>query len=158
MAQKAFDGVVTYDWELWVGRKIGAATEYTFTQIFGMKDLPFPDQMPESLDVTHINSPGNTKEKIGGMMDSVEVSQEKQYWPDDAGDRVLLDLAALSAAGNAEDVLIEFNIKPDGTSERRTYRGHVLGYNPTGAVGEIAMANLSMEVFDRQAANERTIA
>jgi hypothetical protein len=85
-------------------------------------------------------------------------SQEKQYWPADAGDVVLEALAALTAAGDREIVLFEFNIDPAGTSARRTYRGYVNSYIPTGAVGDKSMAGLNVKIFDRQATNPRVIA
>jgi len=85
-------------------------------------------------------------------------SQEKQFWPADPGDVILEALAVLTAAGTREIVLIEFNIDPAGTSARRTYRGYVNSYNPSGTVGDKSMASLAVKILDRQATNPRTIA
>lgn len=159
MAQKAFAGSVAYDWELWVGREASpGAGSHTFTQIFGFESLPFPDQVPEDVDVTHMQSPGRTRETIPGLLPVADWSQDKQLWAGDAGDVILEALATLTASGAQEDVLIEFNIDPDGTAARRTYRGYVNSFIPTGTVGDKAMATLAVKILDRQSTNARVIA
>lgn len=159
MAQKKFAGDIAYDWELWIGRQAVPGTDpFVFTQISGFETLPFPEQVPEDIDVTHLQSPGRTRETIPGLLPVADWSQEKQYWAADAGDVVLEALAALTAAGTKEEVLIEFNIDPAGGSARRTYRGYVNSYTPTGTVGDKAMASLSVKIMDRQALNARVIA
>lgn len=156
MAQKAFGGDIAYDWELWIGRTVESTT--TWTQIYGFEALPFPDQVPEDQDATHINSPGRTRETFAGLLPVADWSQEKQLWEGDPGDVLLETLAALTAAGTREDVLFEFNMDPDGTSFRRTYRGYVNSYTPTGSVGEKAMVSVAVKILDRQATNARVIA
>lgn len=158
MAEKEFGGDITYDWELWIGRESApGADDHAFTQIYGFESLPFPEQVPEDVDVTHLNSPGRTRETVPGLLPVADWSQEKQLWDGDAGDTILEALAALTAAGTKEDVLIEFNVDPAGSSIRRTYRGYVNGYTPTGSVGDKAMASLSVKILDRQSTNARTI-
>ena len=159
MTQKAFGGDIAYDWELWIGRETApGADDHTFTQIYGFESLPFPDQVPEDVDVTHLNSPGRTRETIPGLLPVADWSQDKQYWAGDPGDVILEALAALTASGDREIVLFEFNIDPAGTASRRTYRGYVNSYIPNGSVGDKSMASLNAKIFDRQAANARTIA
>lgn len=156
MPQTAFAGEIAYDWELWIGRTVSETT--TWTQILGFTDLPFPDQVPEDQDATHMQSPGRTRETIPGLLPVVDWSQEKQLWPGHAGDTLLDTLAALTAAGTREDVLMEFNLDPAGDSLRRTYRGYVNSFTPTGTVGNIANATVAFKILDRQATNTRTIA
>uniref|UniRef100_UPI0040483BD2 hypothetical protein n=3 Tax=Yoonia sp. TaxID=2212373 RepID=UPI0040483BD2 len=158
MAQKAFAGDIAYDWELWIGRETTpGAADHTFTQIFGVDALPFPDQVPEDVDVTHLNSPGRTRETVPGLLPVVDWSIDKQLWAGDEGDVILEALAALTAAGTKEDVLFEFNIDTDGTASRRTYRGYVNSFNPNGTVGDKSMVSLSAKMLDRQATNARVI-
>lgn len=158
MPQQAFKGDIAYDWELWIGREDSQTPgTYEFTQISGFEALPFPEQVPEEIDVTHMQSPGRTRETVPGLLPVADWSQEKQLWPDDPGDILLEELAALTAAGTKEDVLIEFNLQPDGASLRRTYRGYINSYTPTGNVGDKAMANLSVKIMERQATNDRVI-
>jgi hypothetical protein len=147
---------IAYDWEMWIGRTVAAVT--TWTQIMGFETLPFPAQAPEDVDVTHMQSPGRTRETAPGLLPVADWSQEKQLWPGSPGDILLLTLADLTEAGTKEDVLIEFNLDPAGSSIRRTYRGYINSYTPTGTVGDKAMAELAVKIMERQATNPRTIA
>jgi hypothetical protein len=159
MSQTESQADIAYDWELWIGRTEMVAEEpvITWTQIFGFEGLPFPEQTPEDIDVTHMQSPGRTRETRPGLLPVVDWAQEKQLWDDDDGDVLLEELAALTEAGNKENVLFEFNLDPDGSSIRRTYQGYVNTYTPTGTVGDKAMANLSVKIMARQPTNPRVI-
>ena len=120
----------------------------------GLEALPLPEKVPEDVDVTHMQSPGRSRETIPGLMPVGEASVEKQYWPTHAGDVLLESLVALTEAGTPEDVLVEFNID-DGA--RRTYRAYVASYTPSSTVGEKRMATLSLRVFERKATNARVV-
>lgn len=147
---------IAYQYEMWVGRTVAETT--TWTQILGIENLPFPDQVPEDVDVTHMQSPGRTRETIPGLLPVVDASLEKQYWPEDDGDVLLEDLSELTAAGTREDVLFEFNTGGATPAARRTYRGYVNSFTPSGTVGDKAMVAVAMKIFERQATNERVIA
>jgi len=155
MPQTASLADIAYDWELWIGRDLDTPV---WTQIRGFEALPFPEQAPEDIDVTHLQSPGRTRETIPGLLPVADWSQEKQLWVGDDGDELLATLADLTEAGTKEDVLIEFNLDPAGTAIRRTYRGYVNTFTPTGSVGDKAMATVSMKIMERQSGNTRTIA
>lgn len=158
MPQTAFAGEIAYDWELWIGRESAPGeNDHTWTQIFGFESLPFPDQVPEDVDVSHMQSPGRTRETIPGLLPVADWSQDKQMWPGNAGDTLLETLAGLTSAGTPETILMEFNVDPAGTGIRRTYRGHVNSYTPTGTVGDKAMASVAFKIMDRQPTNPRTI-
>ena len=150
MTQKEFAGEIAYDWELWIGRTalVAEVLTTTWTQIYGFETLPFPDQTPSDEDATHMNSPGRTKETVPGLMSVASWSQEKQLWPGDPGDTLLDDLVELTKAGTKEDVIFEFNIKPDGTSIRRAYRGYVDVFTPTGTVGGKAMSAVGAKLMN----------
>lgn len=156
MPQTAFAGDIAYDWELWIGRTVASTLEWT--QILGFTDLPFPEQVPEDVDVTHMQSPGRTKETTPGLLPVADWSQDKQIWPGSASDVLLEALATLTAAGTKETVLLEFNIDPAGTGARRTYAGYINSYTPTGSVGGVAMASLNAKISARQPTNARVIA
>ena len=156
MPQTAFKGDIAYDWEMWIGRTVDAVT--TWTQILGFESLPFPEQVPEVKDGTHMQSPGRAREPFPGLLPYVDWSQEKQLWYSDPGDVLLKELADLTRAGSKEEVLIEFNLVPDGSGFRETFRGYVNSYIPTGTVGEKAMAALSVMIMDPQPTNVRDIA
>lgn len=146
MTQVPSEVDIAYGWEMWIGRTVAQTT--TWTQIYGFESLPFPAQVPEDIDVTHMQSPGRTRETKPGMLPAADVGLTKQYWPDNVGDELLETLAALTAEGQQEDVLMEFHIFG---AARRTYRGYVNSYDPDGTVGDKAMASLNLKVFERQA-------
>lgn len=151
MTLKASEAQIAYDWEFWIGRTVAEVT--TWTQIYGFSSLPFPEQVPESVEVTHMQSPGRAREEIPGLLPVAEWSQEKQLWPGDDGDVLLEALAELTAAGTREDVLMEFHILDQ---QRRTYRGYINSFTPTGEVGGIGMAQVNVRIFDR-VDNDRTL-
>lgn len=153
MAEWASQAAIAFQDELWIGRTDGGTTEWT--QIGGITALPFPERTPEDVDVTHMQSPGRTRETIPGLMPVADTSLEKQYWPDHQGDILLEELAELTEIGESEDVLVEFLIE-GGT--RRTYRARVNSYTPSSTVAETRMATLAMSIFERQAANDRVVA
>ena len=156
MATKEFGGDIAYQWEMWIGRdELGDGT-YEWTQIFGFSDLPWPQQVPEDQDATHMQSPGRTRETIPGLLPVADWSSDKQLWGDE-GDTLLETLAKKTADGDREIVLIEFNDIPEGGDFRRTYRGYINSFTPTGTVGDIAQVTLDIKILDRQDSNERTI-
>lgn len=152
MGQTPSEVDIAYDWEMWIGRTVAETT--TWTQVLGFENLPFPQQVPEDLDVTHMQSPGRTRETKPGLLPVADVSLTKQYWPENDGDVLLETLAALTADGEKEDVLMEFHIFG---AARRTYRGYVNSYDPDGTVGDKAMAALSLKLFERQPENIRVL-
>ena len=159
MAQVATKADVAHDWELWIGRTAIVDEEpvTTWTQIRGFEAMPHPDQQPERQDATHMQSPGRARETIAGLLPEAEWSQEKQLWPEDDGDILLKELSDLTRLGTAEDVLIEFNIGPDTSDFRETFRGEVSSYIATGTVGQIGMANLTLLIRDPQPTNPRVV-
>jgi len=159
MAQTESEVDIAYDWECWIGRETAPGEDdHVFTQIFGFESLPFPEQVPEDVDVTHMQSKGRTRETMPGFLPVADWSQEKQYWPADPGDVLLESLAELTAAGTRELVLIEFNTDPTGAGgARRTYEGYVNSFTPSGTVGDKQMATVNIKIMARQETNARVI-
>lgn len=150
---------VAYDYELWIGREDDVTPgTYNWTQILGIETLPFPEQVPEDIDATHMQSANRTRESIVGLLPSIDATMEKQFWDGHAGDTLLNTLAELSAAGTPEDVKIEFNTGGATPAVRRTYRGQIRAFTPNGAVGEKAMVSVAMKIFEKYATNDRVIA
>lgn len=154
MPEFASQAEVAYQDELWIGRTPEGGGAVVWQQIGGIESLPFPEKLPDEVDVTHMQSPGRTRETIPGLLSAAETSLEKQYWPAHAGDILLDELAALAETGEVEDVMIEFNI--DGGA-RRTYRGRVRSFTPSPTVGDKRMVTVGMSIFERQATNPRVI-
>lgn len=143
---------VAWQDELWVGRTSGGSLAWT--QILGIEELAMPEKTPDDIEVTHMQSPGRSRETIPGLLPVADFAQDLQFWPTHASQVLLDELAGLSEAGTAEDVQIEFNVG----GIRRTYRGHITGFTPSGSVGEKRMASLAAKIFGRITPNPRTVA
>ncbi|MGI3169985.1 hypothetical protein ACRARG_12570 [Pseudooceanicola sp. C21-150M6] len=153
MVEAVSQADIAYQYEMWIGR----GETPVWTQILGLEDLPFPDQVPEDIDVTHMQSPGRTRETMPGLLPVADSSLDKQYWPTDDGDVLLEELSGLTAAGTSEVVLIEFNTGGATPAARRTYQGYVNSFNPTGTVGDKRMVSVALKIMARQATNDRVI-
>jgi len=155
MVEVASKADIGYQDELWIGRTAsGGGGTVTWTQILGIETLNLPERTPEEIDVTHMQSPGRTRETIPGLMAAADWSQEMQYWPTDASQELLETLAGLTGEGTKEDVMVEFVVG----GGRRTYRGYVNNFTPQSSVGEKRMATLAMKVFERVTPDPRVIA
>lgn len=143
---------VAYGDQLWIGRTVGETT--TWTEILGIETLNFPTKAPEEVDVTHLRSPGRSRETIPGLMPVADWSQAIQYWPGEDHDVLLESLYAVAEGGERELVLVEFFVEGGA---RRTYSGYVDDYTPQGTVGDKRMVNLGLKLFDRQETNPRTL-
>lgn len=138
--------------ELWIGRSAsGGGGTVTWTQILGIETINAPEKVPEDIDVTHMQSPGRTRETIPGLLAAADWSQEVQYWPEHASQTLLDTLAALNETGEKEDVMVEFVVG----GIRRTYRGYVSHFTPQSSAGEKRMATLAMKIFERVTPNPR---
>ncbi|RDW14432.1 phage tail tube protein [Paracoccus thiocyanatus] len=151
MTELASQAEVAWDDELWIGPLAPDGTVEEWTQIFGIEELNAPERTPDDVDVTHMQSPGRSRETIPGLMSAADWSQDLQYWPTHASQVLLDTLAGLTETGQHEDVLIEFNVG----GIRRTYRGYVNAFTPQGSVGEKRMVTLAMKIFERRTANPR---
>lgn len=153
MAELPSQAEVAWDDELWIGPIGTGGTVSAWTQIFGIEELNAPERTPDDIDVTHMQSPGRSCETIPGLMSVADWSQDLQYWPTHASQVLLDELATLTETGEAEDVLVEFNVG----GIRRTYRGYVNAFTPQASVGEKRMVTLSLKIFERRAANPRPV-
>lgn len=150
---------ISYDDQVWIGRTtiVEDAPVITWTQILGLEPVPFPENVPEDIDVTHQQSPGRSRETMPGLSPAVDATLEKQLWLGSDGDTLLIALADDYEGGDREDVLIEFMIE-NTPPLRRTYRGNITSFVPQATVGDKRMVSVGMKIFERQAANVRTIA
>lgn len=131
--------------ELWIGRTPSGGGAVDWTQVLGVEEVAMPEKTPDDIDVTHMQSPGRSRETRPGLMSAADFSQDMQFWPDHPSQIMLDELAELTEAGTAEYVLIEFVVG----GLRRTYRGYVNAFTPSGTVGDKRTAGLSMKIFER---------
>lgn len=153
MVEAISQASVSYQEELWIGRfGPGGGGAATFTQVLGIEEVAMPEKSPEEVDVTHQQSPGRARETIPGLLASADASQEMQFWPAHESQILLDELATLTEQGTKEDVLFEFVVG----GMRRTYRGYVNTFTPTGSVGDKRMATLGLKIFERITPDPRT--
>ena len=95
-----------------------------WTKLVGIEEFDFPDQTPDDIDVTHLESPGDTEESINGMKKAVDWDLNLQYAPNSDTDVLLTGLVA-----SGEDFLLE--IKAVGATARK-WAAYVKSYRPTG--------------------------
>ncbi|WP_406735892.1 hypothetical protein [Thioclava sp. GXIMD4215] len=143
MVETVSQADVSFNDQLWVGRLVGEVR--TWTLILGVEEIGMPEKVPDSLDVTHQQSPGRSKEEKPGLLPSVDFSQSLQFWPEHASQILLDELYALTEAGTPEDVQVAFVVG----GMQRTYRGYINGFTPSGTVGDKRMVSLGVKIFDR---------
>lgn len=137
---------VAWQDELWIGRTASGGGSPTWTQILGIETISMPERVPESIRVTHMQSPGRNHEDIPGFMDSADHGQDLQDWGEDEVFLELLDdLAALTEAGTPEYVQIAFVVG----KRQRTYRGYVNSFTPAATVAEKRTAAASFKILNR---------
>ncbi|SMO64074.1 phage tail tube protein [Paracoccus laeviglucosivorans] len=154
MPERQSEAAVSWDDQLHIGRfAAGGGGPATFLQIYGIETLGVPEKAPEDQDVTHQQSPGRSRETKPGLMPVADYTVEKQLWATDEGDELLDELAALTEAGTEEYVLIEMVV----AGLRRTYRGYVNAFTPSGSVGEKRMVNVAFKIFERVTPDPRPL-
>ncbi|NPD15745.1 hypothetical protein HOY34_11080 [Xinfangfangia sp. D13-10-4-6] len=137
---------VAWQDELWIGRTATGGGGPDWVQILGIETIAMPDRVPESIRVTHMQSPGRAHEDVPGFMESADYSQDLQDWGEDEEFLELLDdLAALTEAGTPEFVQIAFVVG----GRQRTYRGYVNSFTPAGTVAEKRTAAASFKILNR---------
>lgn len=126
--------------------RVGRGGTPTWTQIMGAETASVPSQPPEDIDVTHLQSPGRTRETKPGLKPVADYGLELQYWPGSATDILLKELADLTAAGTPETVILE--ITPNG-GDTWQFDCYVNEYVPTSPVGDKQMVTASFKVQAR---------
>ena len=119
--------------------RIGRGGTPTWTTLLGVGDVTFPEQIRPDVDVTHMQSPGETEEGIPGLRPLGDWTLSQHYVQGNAVDLLLSDLE-----GTGETVLLEIT-PPDGTAVQ--WSGYVKGWTPTFPVKSQQMADLKMTIM-----------
>ncbi|MDF1801724.1 phage tail tube protein [Thalassovita sp.] len=120
--------------------RIGRGETPAWTKLTGVEEFDFPDQTPDDVPVTHLESPSDTEEGIPGMKKLAAWSLNMHYVPGNASDVLLMALA-----DTREAVLLELTAVGAGAVQ---YAAYVKSWRPTGIKGtDKMMAELSMTVM-----------
>ncbi|WP_428924993.1 phage tail tube protein [Marinibacterium sp. SX1] len=120
--------------------RIGVGETPTWTKLVGVEEFEFPDQTPENIDTTWLESPDDTMEAIRGMKQVASWSLDIQYVPGSDTD------VALSAVEASEEMfLLELTARGAAAV---TYAAYLNSWRPTGisAVNKM-MANATFTVM-----------
>lgn len=121
--------------------RIGRGATPAWTKLVGVEEFDFPDQVPDDIDTTHLESPGDTEEAIPGMNKMAAWQVNTQYVPGNDTDVLLSDLA-----DSKEHVILELNVV--GAAAPKQFVAYVKGWRPTGIKSkDKMMAQLSMTVM-----------
>ena len=119
--------------------EIGVDTE-NLVKIAGVEEFDFPDQTPDDIPATHLESPGDTEEAIPGMNKLGAWQVTAPYVPGGAVDTHLTDLAASHA-------YVLLRLTAVGAAAV-TYAAYVKNWCPTGIKSnDKMMAELSVTVM-----------
>lgn len=145
MVEVASQASASYQDELWLARKASGGSSFTATQILGVSTFAMPEKVPDSLDVTHQQSPGRSRESISGLLAEAEFSTELQFWPEHPSQIMVDALATLTEQGAPEEVQASFVVG----GIQRTYRAHVWTWIPNAPLGETRTANITLKIYER---------
>lgn len=155
MVETASGADVAWNDELWIGpNSAPGATITAWAQVLGIEELNMPEKTPDDMPVTHMQSPGRSRETMPGLLAAADWSQDIQFWQGDAVQQNLDTLAGLTEAGTPEMIRVEMNVG----GIRRTYRGYVNGFTLQASVGDKRMVTLAFKLFERITPNPRVIA
>lgn len=119
--------------------RIGRGETPVWTKLTGVEEFEFPDQTPDDVPTTHLESPNDTEEAIPGMRKLAAWSIGLHYVPGNDTDVLLADLE-----DTGEDVILE--ITAVGATAVQ-YAAYVKSWRPTGIkANDKMMAQLSMTV------------
>ncbi|WP_273690253.1 phage tail tube protein [Ketogulonicigenium vulgare] len=122
-----------------VGRKVGAATTFTFTQLNGVTSIELPEVAADEVEVTHFNSPANYREYISGLVDAGEVTFEINYDHESATDTVLTEIYE-----SKESIQLKFEIINGETQIWNA--GFLKAYNLVVSDGEVIQKNPTFRI------------
>jgi len=110
----------------------------TFDAIAEVIEISPPNQQADDVDVTHMASPGQTREFIQGLIDPGEMSITINWVPSDATDVII---QALKTSGATRQMRITWpnNVK-------WTFSGFIKGFEPSSPIDDRMTATITVRV------------
>ena len=113
-------------------------TGTTWFKIGEVTSITPPNESVDEIDVTHMESPGRTREFIQGLIDAGEMSIDINWVPGGDTDEYIL---AWRTAGTTRPVRITYP-----TGARDTFPAFVRGYTPSAAAADKLSATVTLRV------------
>ncbi|CUH66814.1 hypothetical protein TG4357_02655 [Thalassovita gelatinovora] len=121
--------------------RIGRGETPAWTKLVGVEEFDFPDQTPDDIDVTHLESPGDTEEVMPGMNKASSWKINVHHVPGGDTETLLADLAETK-----EHIILEINVV--GAAVAKQFVAYVNSYRPTGIKSkDKMMAEVSLAVM-----------
>ena len=115
-----------------------AASPPVLTALSEVTEITPPNTVADDVEVTHMESPGRTREYIAGFIEGGECSVAMNFVPGSASDQRIL---ALKASGEVVPMQIEW---PDGSTW--SFEAHVKGYEIASPIDDRMIATATMKV------------
>lgn len=115
-----------------------AANSGVFFELGKVTNVTPPNESVDQVDVTHMKSPGRTREFIQGLIDPGEMTVSLNHIPGSDTDEFVI---AWRKSGETRLCRIVY---PNDVADR--FPGFVLGYTPSMDVGDKMAADLSIKV------------
>lgn len=128
---------IGYSSELRIGD--GATPTEGFTAVAELLDSGGPSEKTDVIDATHMASPGATREKIAGMLDSGQVTANMHFIGDDASQ------AALRSARAARQP-VNFQLAFGDTGVRAAFAAIVSELNVTTPLDQKITMALTLDI------------
>lgn len=111
-----------------------------------VSNITLPSATVDQVDVTHMQSPGRTREFIDGLIDAGECSFDMNYVPGSEGDLILLEILAIPPGTSRTQTLRVVFPDQGGGNEVRAFSGNLQSYSPTAPTDDKMVATVTWKV------------
>ncbi|RWR31354.1 phage tail protein [Sinirhodobacter populi] len=129
------DGMIGYGSTVRIGR--GATPVFSEVKLVG--DLDLPGQTADTVEVTHMKSPGRRKQFIAGLIDSGEISVPVNHIPGSETDVLLREILT-----SGEEVLLEITLGVSTVTD--TFVAILTGYARSAPVNDKMTATATFQL------------
>ena len=111
-----------------------------------VSNITLPSANVDQIDVTHMQSPGRTREFIDGLIDAGDCSFDMNYVPGSEGDLILLEILAIPPGRSRTQSLRVVFPDQGGGNEVRAFSGNLKSYEPKAPTDDKMTATVSWKV------------
>lgn len=130
--------------------RVGRGDTPTWTDITGLQNVEYPDQMPADLDITNQQSPGNTEENMPGLLPATDFAVDMILDAGSDGDTALEELDARDATTSAKELhLLEITVGKGTNAKAVTFIAYLKQYKPIGPIKGLTAMRATWRVMAR---------
>jgi hypothetical protein len=117
----------------------GAVTE-VFADLLEVKSISGPSMSAETIDVTHMTSPNNTREFLASLIDPGELTFDVNFLPGNTGHQTLLEDMRDSVKSNYKLIFT------DSPATTWSFTGYVTGVDVNAALDDVLSASITIKI------------